>query len=83
MSMQAEAEFIKTLLPRHYVVEPRDNGVHCQSQIGISEKNNDEAFETMVMDKLRSKFGTRLMEVFHQTCTNHLSFTVYLHPQLN
>lgn len=72
-----ETETLKKLLPSHYTCEARENGVHCYSEKGISESNKDEAFD-IFMRALSVIFGDRLMEVFHQTCTNHVKFTVYL-----
>jgi len=34
--MLEETEWIKNLLPKDYVCEPRKNGVHCYSDKGIS-----------------------------------------------
>lgn len=77
--MKNETEIVKNLLPEHYTCEERENGVHCYSEKGISESNKDEAFD-MFMRALRVIFGERLIEVYHQTCTNHIKFTVYLRP---
>lgn len=73
-----DVEFMQRILPDHYVCRATKNGVHCKSPNGISEKNKDEAFETMVMEPIRKHFGERFLEVFHQVCTAHLEFTVFL-----
>ncbi len=74
--MEKETEFMNRLLPDHYTCEERENGVHCYSDIGISEEGCN-VWDT-VMEEIREEFGDRFIEVFHQTCTNHVKFTVYL-----
>ena len=76
-----DVDFMQRILPKHYVCTPVDKGVHCISERGISEQNNDEAWNTMVMEPIRKHFGSRFVEVFHQVCTNHSEFTVYLHKK--
>jgi len=36
-----------------------------------------------IMEAVKQKFKNRFLEVFHQTCTNHLKFTVYLKAEIN
>lgn len=72
--MIKETEYIKNLLPSHYICESRENGVHCYSNVGI----NDSEHWFYIMEAVKQKFKDRFMEVYHQTCTNHLKFTVYL-----
>jgi hypothetical protein len=74
--MKEETQWMKNLLPDHYTCEPRENGVHCHSPIGIDE--NDPEQWDFTFKAIKQKFGERFMEVFHQTCTNHVKFTVYL-----
>jgi hypothetical protein len=74
--MIEETKWMKNLLPSHYTCEPRENGVHCHSPIGIDE--NDPEQWDYTFKAIKQKFGERFMEVFHQTCTNHVKFTVYL-----
>lgn len=78
--MKEETEFMKSILPSHYTCEPRDNGVHCYSEIGIQkgkDAEDDEHWE-YIMKAIRQKFSDRFMEVYHKTCTNHVKFTVYI-----
>lgn len=72
--MEKERNIIKALLPYHYTCEEREGGVHCYSEIGIKDEREWERFK----DNVRGFFGGRLQEFFHQTCTYHLRFTVYL-----
>ena len=69
-------EFMRRVLPSHYTCEPRTNGVHCHSPIGINE-NDPEHWEYVYL-AIKQKFGEDFMEVFHQTCTNHVKFTVFI-----
>ena len=72
--MKEETEYLKKLLPSHYTCECRDNGVHCYSDKGI---NDDEQWD-YILQAIKKKFNDRLTEVYHQTCTNHVKFTVFL-----
>ncbi len=74
--MIEETNYMKNLLPSHYTCEPRDNGVHCYSPIGIDEEDKEQWPYTL--KAIKQKFGERFMEVYHQTYTNHIKFTVYL-----
>jgi len=77
--MEEETKFMKSLLPDHYTCEPRNDGVHCYSNIGIDE-NDPEHFEYIFL-AIKQKFKKRFMEVYHQTCTDHKKFTVYIRPE--
>ncbi len=80
--MLTEAKFIKTLLPAHYLCEPKHNGVFCYSTDHkyIMPPNVWFTFN----DMLKVKFGNRLVEIInnenrHQHyIKNHLEFTVVL-----
>jgi len=74
--MEIETGIMRNILPTHYNCEPRDNGVHCHSEKGIDE--NDPEHWDYVFKAIKQRFGTRLMEVFHQTCTDHKKFTVFI-----
>ena len=84
--MKAETEFIKSILPSHYTCESRENGVHCWSDKGINDDHNSNVEYNpeyddhwgLIVKAIKHKFGDRLMEIYHQTCTNHLRFTVYI-----
>ena len=82
--MNEETEFMKGILPTHYTCEPRDNGVHCHSQIGIKDtfkasEAPDDHWE-LIMKAIKQKFGGRFMEVFSQVSTRHSKFTVFIKP---
>jgi hypothetical protein len=69
-------DFMRKILPMHYVLGPRENGVHCYSLIGIDE--NDPEHWDYIYKAMQQKFGDDLMEVYHNTCTNHLDFNVFI-----
>lgn len=72
--MKEDLEFLKRLLPKHYKCEPREKGVHCDSYIGIDENDLHWVY---IVEAIKQHFKDRFMEIFHQTCTDHLKFTVY------
>jgi hypothetical protein len=74
--MEQETKYMKGLLPDDYVCEPRKNGVHCNSKIGIRGNGPDEHWE-LIVKAIKQKYGKRFLEIFHQTCTHHKRFTVY------
>ena len=87
--MKAETEWIKSILPDHYTCESRENGVHCHSSIGINDDHmigddynpeTDDQFG-LIVKAIEQKYGDRFMEIYHQTCTYHSKFTVYLRPK--
>ncbi len=75
--MKEQTIIISNLLPRHYTCEPRDNGVHCHSSQGINDILEEEYFNAFLY-ALKMIFKDRFVEVHHQTCTNHVKFTVFL-----
>jgi hypothetical protein len=77
--VKEETKWLKSLLPDHYTCEPRDRGVHCYSSIGIDE--NDPEQWDFTVKAIKQKFGKRFMGIFHQTCHNHVKFTVFIRPQ--
>ena len=77
--MTAETMFIQELLPTHYVCEPREMGVHCRSRIGFAE--SEERYWDTIVTAIKLKYQERFMEIYHQTCTGHCEFTVYLRPK--
>lgn len=76
---KADLYIVTGLLPAHYVCKPVPDGVFCLSEKGISESDSDQAF-CILLNALKMIFRERFLEVFHQTCTNHSAFTVYLKP---
>lgn len=78
MSLDADIEFITSILPYHYEVrESKKRGnVYCRSNIGIPE---DDLWRLLV-DKLKEHFGNRLVEIYHNVCYLHSDFVVYLQP---
>ena len=64
--------FVKSILPDHYKVsESKKLGsIHCKSSVGMA----DDRFIYVIAHH----FGERFQEVFHNTCTNHVDFTIYL-----
>lgn len=76
--MKEEAEFMQYILPAHYTVEPRANGVQCESPIGIDDCDTEHW--GYIMEAIKQKFGKRFLEAYHQTCTDHKKFMVYIRP---
>jgi hypothetical protein len=66
--------YINQVLPVHYEVkESKQKGnVHCKSSIGI----DDDEVWGYFMSALKNHF-TDFLEVYHNTCYNHVDFTVY------
>ena len=79
--LNIEAEIIKNILPDHYKVTPKDNRVHCVSEIGIKENVYDAEWKK-VFKSFKKEFGSRFGEVYHNTCTNHVDFSVYIDPNI-
>lgn len=88
--MKEETKWMKSLLPDSYICEPRENGVHCYDPTGKGinddhmtgdkyDPETDDQWE-LIVKAIKQKFGDRLMEIYHQTCTYHIKFTIYLHP---
>jgi hypothetical protein len=76
-----ETAYIKRLLPDHYECHPTHYGVHCVSAIGIDEIKEEAIFRIFHI-ALKVRYGDRLMEIYHQTCTNHCEFTVFIKPEI-
>ena len=81
-TLSKDALFMKKVLPDSYTCEDRDNGVHCYSDIGITDdKGYDEHWEYIYL-AVQQEFGKRFMEVYFHTSTYHKRFTVFLKPRL-
>jgi hypothetical protein len=67
--------YVKQVLPQHYEVkESKQKGnVHCKSSIGITDEEQWDYF----MSALKGRFDNIFLEVYHNTCHNHIDFTVY------
>lgn len=80
--IQQDIQFMKGILPNHYTVQEskKSGSVHCKSSIGIRKgiDAEDDEHWGYIMDAIRTEFGGRLQEVYHNTCSNHVDFTVYL-----
>lgn len=76
--MLEETKWMKKLLPEDYTCEPRENGVHCYSNKGIADDKGYCDHWDLIVKAIKQKFGDRFMEIFHQTCTYHTKFTVYI-----
>ena len=73
---EEDAIYMQKLLPDHYTCETRENGVYCNSRIGVDDC--DPEHWDYIYKAILQKFGDRFMEVYCQTCTNYMSFTVFL-----
>lgn len=72
--INAKIDYIRQILPPHYEVkESKQKGnVHCKSSVGIDD---DEKWSYFIQG-LNQRF-TDFSEVYHNTCHNHVDFTVY------
>lgn len=68
--------FMKRVLPDHYTCKPRSNGVHCHSPIGVDDCDPEHWY--YIYKAIQQKFGDNFMEVYCQTCTNYMKFTVFV-----
>lgn len=75
--MADATKYMRDLLPDHYTCFNKVNGVHCVSDDGIA----DEEQWQYTMLAIKKQFGSRFMEVYHETCANHCAFTVYIRPR--
>lgn len=90
--IENDIEFLKRLLPFHYEIKEskKIGSVHCKSAIGIVQSPyvassgilitdaEDEKQWAYIFSRIETHFGNRFQEVFHNTCSNHIDFTVYL-----
>lgn len=87
-----DIEFVKGFLPKSYKVgESKKLGsIHCVSPIGfvkpayqdsrghwITDAENEIAWASFLAT-IKAHFGKRFQEVDHNTCINHVDFTIYL-----
>lgn len=73
-----DVEFMVKVLPTHYTCNLRPHGVHCVSSEGIPEDQGYDEHWDLIVKAIKQNFGERLQEIYHNTCTNHVDFTVYL-----
>lgn len=88
----ADIEFVRSVLPKSYKVSEsaKLGSVHCVSKTGfvkppyedyggrlITDAENEIAWQSF-MCTIKAHFGKRLQEVDHNTCYNHVDFTIYL-----
>lgn len=84
--------YVKSILPNTYKVgeSAKLGSIHCVSKTGIVKppytNNNgtlitdaeDEEAWGNIFDSIKNHFGERFQEVDHNTCYNHIDFTIYL-----
>jgi len=73
-----DKKLMERVLPAHYTCKLRPHGVHCVSSEGIREDQGYDDHWDLIVKAIKQNFGDRLQEIFHNTCTNHVDFTVYL-----
>jgi hypothetical protein len=77
-----DIEFVKGLLPDHYEIKEskKAGSIHCKSEIGIRKgvDAEDEEKWNVIFTAIKTNFGERFQEVFHNTCFCHVDFTIYL-----
>ena len=78
MKNLSDLEIVQNILPAHYDCKVVSGGIHCKSSIGISDetKEGEEQWEN-AKAAFKAHLG-RYKEIFHQTCSNHSSFTIYI-----
>jgi len=76
---EAKIDYIRQVLPDHYEVkESKQKGnIHCKSSVGIDDDEQWSYF----MQALKQRFAD-FSEVFHNTCYNHVDFTVYFRSKV-
>jgi hypothetical protein len=74
-TIQAKIDYIRTWLPHHYEVKESTHkgSVHCKSRDGIT----DEEIWDYFIAAIKQRFGDLFLEIDHNTCYNHVDFTVY------
>jgi hypothetical protein len=91
--IQSDLSFVRSILPNHYTVQEskKKGSIHCQSEIGIrkspylnpstgnmvTDAEDDNRWKD-VLQSLKSHFGDRFLEVYHNTCFCHVDFTIYI-----
>lgn len=86
-----DLNFIKSILPKRYKCEPREQGVHCYDPTGKGINDDHMANEpydpvydnqwALICKAIEQKFGDRLMEIYGQEPQYWSRFTVYLRPR--
>lgn len=69
-------QFVEDILPRYYEVNELLTGIiRCISSKdeGIEDDNEWEIFKSLT----KNYFGDSFQEIHHDTCMNHIDFTVY------
>jgi hypothetical protein len=79
MLINHDIDFVKSILPDHYIVKEseRRGSIHCESAIGIPDTPPEDHWKA-VFGGIKGRFGYRFQEVYHSTCANHVNFTIYL-----
>lgn len=82
MNLNNDIDFVRGVLPDHYTVKEsnKKGSIHCVSSTGIRKgiDSEDDEHWGYVMNAFRKYFGSRLSEVYHNTCFCHVNFTMYL-----
>lgn len=74
-----DMEWVKEILPASYVVSEsvKLGSIHCVSPTGIPDGSR---WGSDIFPVIQAHFGERFQEVYHNTCYNHVDFTIYLKP---
>lgn len=82
MIQENDIEFIKSILPTHYNVEPSNypDAINCKSVVGIMQDGDadDEEHWFFIKSAIQNHYGERFAEIYHNTCMHHKDFTIYL-----
>jgi hypothetical protein len=78
-TIESKIKYIKNILPDSYEVKEskQPGNVHCKSATGFIIEDEDDEQWSYFMSCLRSRFEGEFLEVNHNTCHNHVDFTIY------
>ena len=73
-----DKKFMELVLPTNYTCKLYPYGVRCISKEGITEVKGYDDHWYLIVKAIKQEFGERFQEIYHDICTNHMCFTVYL-----
>lgn len=78
LNKQQDLDFLRLLLPPSYIITQSDRlYFRCISPTGIDDGNGDILW-TRIFQRIKEHFKERFLEVYHNTCYNHVDFVIYL-----
>lgn len=80
--LQDDIDFVISILPDTYTVKESNTkgSINCVSPTGIFKGKDSEDNEhwEYIFKAIKNHFKDRFQEVDHNTCFNHVNFTIYL-----